>query len=112
MGLFSQLDRHPRIRLEVAHPVRSLAATREQVHSPTLSGEPDLDAVRLARPAPDGSQIQIRFAGPPRQPILVVLVSGPLGHGRFSSIDARRLSGPEQRLDGAVLVHGAVAIRY
>ena len=56
--LVSQLDRDVRVRLEIAHPVRPLAAARKQVHSPILRGEPDLDAMWPASPTPDRGQVR------------------------------------------------------
>src|SRR5215211_7204824 len=61
--LVPQLDRDPRVRPEVAHPVGPLAAAGEQVQAAVLRGEPDLDAVGPAGPAPDRGQVRIRCAG-------------------------------------------------
>src|SRR5579885_1931002 len=95
--LVAQLDRDPRVRLEVAHPVGPLPAAGQQVQAPILGSEPELDAMGPTRPTPDRGQVRIRFAGPSRQPLLRSPLARhgcelPCPHGRRSTLMARRSS--------------------
>ena len=72
MALIAQFHGHTWICFEVAHPVGAGTSARQHVDSPTMFREPDLDAVPTPGSAPDGGQVQERFACPQSRPSLCV----------------------------------------
>lgn len=58
-------DPHLDLRLDahVLHPIRFLAAAREQVDDVSVHAEPDLDLVRLARDASWGGEVAVGLGG-------------------------------------------------